>query len=100
MCNDVMKLITQTHTTDSYGYDTVVETSREVFCHVQSVGMNEKYEALAIGLKPEYKFILEDYYEYEDEEWVEFELKRYRVLRTYRNGQTLEIVVTKEVSTT
>lgn len=71
------------------------ETSRTVFCRLASIGMKEFYEASARDFYPEVKFILADYLEYQGEQLVEHNDQRYRVLRTYRTGQELEIVVTR-----
>ena len=69
------------------------ETTRDVFCRVASIGMKEFYEANARDFHPEVKFILADYLDYDNEQLVEHNGQRYRVLRTYRTGQALEIVV-------
>lgn len=71
------------------------ETSRTVFCRVASIGMKEFYEASARDFYPEMKFILADYLEYDNEQLVEHNGQMYRVLRTFRTGQELEIVVTR-----
>lgn len=95
MQNDVIKLLKRTYTTDEYGDNIPTVTSTEVFAEVRSVGMKEKYEALAIGLNPEFSFAIADYYDYINEDQVEYEGEIYRVLRTYRKSQGLEIVVTR-----
>ena len=69
------------------------DTSRYVFCRLASIGMKEFYEANARDFFPEVKFILADYLDYDNEQLVEHNGQRYRVLRTYRTGQELEIVV-------
>lgn len=71
------------------------EASRPVFCRVASIGMREFYEASARDFYPEMKFILADYLEYDNEQLVEHNGQRYRVLRTYRTGHELELVVTR-----
>ena len=71
------------------------EASRTVFCRMASIGMKEFYEASARDFYPEVKFILADYLDYDNEQLVEHNGQRYRVLRTYRTGQELEIVVTR-----
>lgn len=71
------------------------DTTRDVFCGVRSVGQQEFYEANARDFYPEMKFVLADYLEYDNEQLVEYNGKRYRVLRTYRAGQELEITVTR-----
>ena len=71
------------------------DVSRTVFCRVASIGMKEFYEASARDFSPEMKFILTDYLDYDNERLVEHNGQRYTVLRTYRTGQELEIVVTR-----
>ena len=97
MYNDVISLLTITLATNDIGdmVETIVKS--EVFAKVKSVGMKENYEALAVGLKPELVFVLADYYDYDDQEFIEYETKRYKVLRIYKKeGKIeLEIVVTR-----
>lgn len=71
------------------------DASRDVFCRVASIGMKEFYEASARDFYPEMKFILADYLEYDNEQLVEHNGQMYHVLRTFRTGQELEIVVTR-----
>lgn len=71
------------------------ESRREVFCRLASIGMKEFYEASAHDFYPELKFILADYLEYENERLCEHNGQIYRVLRTYRTGQELELIVTR-----
>ncbi len=40
---------------------------RDVFCRLASIGQREYYEAQAVDVYPECKFILADYLEYESE---------------------------------
>ena len=68
MQNDVVKLIKQTMT---------VNSTHEIY--------SRKLEAMEAGLKLEYKFTLEDEYEYEDEELLEFGGKRYNIVNVYIN---------------
>ena len=70
-------------------------TQREVFCRMASIGQREYYEAQAVDVYPECKFILADYLDYDNERLCEYDGQRYRVLRTYRTGQELEIVVAR-----
>lgn len=69
------------------------DTSREVFCRLQSIGQSEFYEASARDFYPEVKFVLADYLDYDNEQLVEHNGQMYRVLRTYRAGQELELTV-------
>ena len=96
--NEVITLIQQTHSVDDYGDPVITESARDVFARLGSIGQQEFYQAHAVGLKPEIKFVLTDYLDYEGESLVLYEGKRYRVLRTFRKGQELEITVFQEVN--
>ena len=96
--NEVLTLIRQTLITDDYGDPVAQETTREVFAKQGSIGQKEFYQAQAVGLQPEVKFILADYLDYDGEALVEHNGQRYRVLRTYRKGQELELTVYREVN--
>lgn len=99
MKNDVITLIEQIGGgTDAYGDRVFEEYTRDVFCEVASVGQKEFYQAHAVGLQPEIKFILADYLDYNGEMYVSYNGTRYKVLRTYRKGQELEITVIREVN--
>ena len=68
---------------------------REVFAGLRSVGHSEFYEAYATDFRPEMKFVLADYLEYEGEMLVKYGADLYRVIRTYRTGQELELTVAR-----
>jgi len=96
MYNDVITLIAVSKAVNAIGDMVETETETEVFAEVRSIGMREKYEALAVGLKPELTFVLADYYDYDNQDMIEYETVRYKVLRTYRKTTNeLEIVVTR-----
>lgn len=95
--NDVIQLIRVTQTIDTYGDRVTQTTGRNVFCQVASIGTKEFYQAQATGQQPEIKFILTDYLDYSGETMVEHEGIEYRVLRTYRSGQRLELTCYREV---
>ena len=96
--NEILTLITATQTADEYGDMVTTETTREVFAKLGSIGMKEFYQAQAVGLQPELKFVLADYLDYNGETLVGYNGQRYRVLRTYRAGQELELTVYREVN--
>lgn len=93
MYNQVINLRGYTETVDDYGIPARTVTERTVFAGLKSIGQNEFYQAQADGLKPELKFILADYLDYQGEKEIEFEGKIYNVLRTYRDGKKIEITV-------
>ena len=96
--NDVITLVQQTRSVDDYGDPVITETARDVFAKLGSIGQKEFYQAHAAGLQPEIKFVLADYLDYDGEEIVLHNGQRYRVLRTYRKGQELELTVYREVN--
>jgi SPP1 family predicted phage head-tail adaptor len=96
--NDILTLVRQTQTVDDYGDTVTRETFRAVFCKVGSIGQKEFYQAQAVGLQPEIKFILADHLDYEGETTVEHNGTRYRILRAYRAGQQLELTAYREVN--
>lgn len=94
--SSVVTLITETPEPRGV-FDTPVETERQVFCGVASVGMRETYEAMASGYAPEVKLILSDYAEYRGERKCSFEGTRYRILRSYvRDDYGIELVLERE----
>lgn len=98
MRTDVITLIQEGFVVDAYGDTHREETMRDVFAEVMSIGQKEFYQAQAVGLQPEIKFKLADYLEYHSEPALEYNGVRYKVLRTYRNDQELELTCYREVN--
>lgn len=103
MYDQRIKLVSVIKDTDDYG-DTVTTTQeREVFAELKSIGQAEFYQAHAVGLKPELKFVLPDYLEYQGEkilryqDFNETEEQEYSIIRTFRNGNELEITCKRGV---
>jgi hypothetical protein len=102
--SEVLTLITRTQSADEYGDPVLTDAEREVFCREASVGQKEFYQAQAVGMKPEIKLILSDYLDYEGEQLARYtpkgqrEPQLFRVLRTYRDGQELELVLYREAN--
>lgn len=96
--NDVLTLIQQTPGVDEYGDPTTTETTRDVFVRLGSIGQKEFYQAHAVGLQPELKFIMADYLDYNGEMLAAYNGQRYRVLRIFRSGQELELICYREVN--
>lgn len=102
MYNEVIKLVSESKTVDGFGDTVTVESERVVFAELKSIGQSEFYQAQAVGLKPEIKFILADYLEYNDEKLLKYtpfngEEKVYDIIRTYRMNNTLELVCKRGV---
>lgn len=98
--NEILALIMTVQDVDEYGDPSITETRKDVFCRLASIGQKEFYQAHAVGLQPELKFVLADYLDYSGESLVEHGGQRFRVLRTYRTGQELELVCYREVNQT
>ena len=97
MFNDLITLKKETNTVNEYGDTVQTFTSRNVFAEVKSIGQSEFYQAQATGLKPEIKFVIADFADYQDEKIISYcpyggVTEDYTVLRTYRNKINLEIV--------
>lgn len=89
-----LTLIQETYTEDEIGNQVATEDKTTIFCDIKSVGRAEFYNAVATGLKPEIIFIIHNY-EYSGENQVEYDGKKYNVIRTYENS-TEELELTCE----
>lgn len=67
------------------------ETTTTVFAEIRSVTRREFYEAKNADITPELVFKLTDYSDYNGQKVFIYNSERWRVIRTYMNGQTLEI---------
>lgn len=94
---NTITLIGQTETVNEYGDHVITETRRDVLADDASVGMTETYQAMAVGYKPEVKLLMTNWLDYHGEEYVEYtpfgwdSPLRFKILRTYRNGEALEL---------
>ena len=92
MFRDVITLVSENPAAHGV-LDEITETQKQVFCSVRSVGMSEAYQAMSNGLHPQFVFVLSDYADYGGEKVVIYNGKRYRIIRTYRQNQGLEMTV-------
>lgn len=104
MYDQVIKLVAETKAIDKHG-DIVasVPIEREVFAEIKSIVQSEFYQAHAVGIRPEVKFVLPDYLEYKNERIVKYQgfaedkEAEYSVIRTYKTGNELELVCERRV---
>lgn len=94
--SDILTLITQTITVDVYGKEVVQESETSVFCEVNSISQNEFFAAADTELNPEYRFTV-FFGDYNGEDVVKYNGKRYAVYRTYRTGDNLELYVERKI---
>ena len=92
MYDEVLYLVRNTKTKNEVGDLIESEEKKMRFANVKSISLNEFYQAQAQGFKPEVKFVLADYLDYEDQEEVIFKGFKYKVMRTFRSGEEIEIV--------
>lgn len=98
MFDNVITLVKETESINEFGDIIVEETTRDIFAELKSIGQTEFYQAQAVGLKPEIKFVIADFLDYKGEKKLKYtpfgedEEKEYTVLRTYRANNMLEIV--------
>lgn len=97
MFDEIITLKKESTTVDKYGDMKKTPTNRTIFAQVKSVGQSEFYQAQAVGLKPEIKFVIADYLDYEGEKVLSYapfgkQAEDYTILRTFRTGLNLELV--------
>lgn len=103
MYNEVITLVEKRKSVNEFGDLIAEEVCRDVFAELKSIGQSEFYQAAGVGLKPEIKFVLPDYMEWFGEETVRYQAYNqhepieYKVIRTYRSGNTLEMVLARGV---
>lgn len=92
MYNEVIFLLSTQSTINEVGDQIETQEKKMRFAKIKSIGQSEFYQAQAQGLKPEIKFVLADYLDYENQEEVVYNGFRYKVLRTFRT-ETNEIEI-------
>lgn len=98
MYTELLYFISTTETVDDAGDRVIVKNEREIYAELLSIGQSEFYQAQALGLKPELKFRIADYLDYEGEKKIKYEETEYEILRTYRDGIKLEITLKGDVN--
>ena len=82
---DVIGLVTETRSAHGV-HETINESVREVLAEIRSVTRSEYYDALNAGVHPEMVFKLTLDADYQDEHFLRYGGKRYRIVRTYLTG--------------
>lgn len=86
MKNEVINLKKITTTKDRDGYITEkIESEKQVFADVKSVSRNEFYSAMQAGVKATAIFVV-NAFDYSDESEIEYNSKRYTVVRSYQTN--------------
>lgn len=80
--------------TDVYGdKKEVPQRSEEIFAELLSISQTEFYQAQTSDKKPEIKFKITDYLDYQGQKYLIYENIRYKIMRTYRT-QNNELEIT------
>lgn len=93
---DVLTLITQTISTDTYGNEFATEGEKEVYCEVDSITQTEFYAAANTEIQPDFKFTV-FFGDYDGQVVVEYNGVRYTIYRTYRAGDYMELYVERKI---
>lgn len=79
---DVIGLVAETRSAHGV-HEAITETVREVLAEIRSVTRSEYYNALNAGVQPELVFKLTLDADYQDEHFLRYGGKKFRVVRTY-----------------
>ena len=97
--SDIIDLINQTVSKDTYGVWKTTETKRTVFCKVDSVTASEFFDGGRNGLNPEYRFTMFGP-DYQGEKVIEYAGERFGVYRTYKaRNDMIELYVERKGGT-
>jgi len=89
-------LIKQTFTQNEYGVQIATEEKRKVYANVTSVTASEFFDGGRNGFNPEFRMRV-FYYDYKDEDILEYNGKRYTIYRTYlSSNDVLELYVERK----
>ena len=94
--NEFIYLVDESFEADEIGNDTAILTERGVWADVDSVTQSEYNMAAQNGLKPEYRFRVWAN-EYRGAQKVKYGGKQYRIYRTYKNLDLMELYVEEDV---
>lgn len=93
--DDVIKIVYIAETVDDEGYPTEGEVkTEEIFATKKSVRSSEFYQAASIGKAVQVVFEIHTFEFVEGAKYIEFNNKRYAIVRDYENGEITEVVCT------
>lgn len=89
----VQQFVTAVLIRREYGSGKWNETGREVRCSVHTVDVKEFYAAHSANFRPELTMVIPDYRDYGKETLVDYDGKRYRVLRAAHSEQQIMLTL-------
>ncbi len=99
MYDTVITLISETVTYDEIGNEIITTEETEVFAVPRSVYASEFYQAANVGLKPSVTFRLTNREDYQNQKNINWEGKKYSVIRADWNAQrdSIDLVCEEKV---
>lgn len=95
--SDVVTLIKQTMTKDGENYDTIVETRRDLMCSFEDgVSQSEFYRSMKAGMQASAQVDIWAV-DYEGEKIVEFNGRRFNVVRAFQSEFDVKTLILSEV---
>ena len=99
--DDIAYLIKEEVTgTDADGNEIITRTPRMVFCKARSITQTEFYTAGTDNLKPEIAITISHRIDYHDEKLVRYHGNYYDLIRTYWNGDEIELTLARNIGIT
>ena len=95
--NELIFLLSESFETDEIGNDVSVKNENAVWAELNSISQSEFSAAAQNGLKPEYKVRMW-YSEYNGEKLVKINSKIYKIYRTYKTSDLIELYVEEDLS--
>lgn len=93
---DVGFLCKEKTTLDKHNRPKISYEESKIYCNVKSIGLTEFYQAQSVGLKPELK-IEARLIDLDGVSHFKYNNKLYKVLRTTRKEDLVEIVITSTI---
>ena len=94
--SEVITLVATTQARNEYGVWTDAQTTKDVYCQVNSVTRAEFFEGGRNGLNPQFRFTT-FFGDYEGERTVIYKNNQYSVYRTYQGrNDTIELYVERK----
>ena len=96
MVYDVIDLIKQTISVDTYGNEFATEEANTVYAEIDSISQSEFFAAADTELNPEYRFTV-FFGDYNGEALLKYNDVRYSIYRTYRAGDYMELYAERKI---
>lgn len=78
-------------TIDKYGDTIQHQEQKEVFARMDRIYLNETLQAMSEGFERQLRFRISDYYDYNNEEELLYEGKKWKIVNTQRIGNEIEL---------